>query len=474
MTTTPDATAGAQSAPPAPDTPLPGGGAGAPAAPAAPLGPDPNASLLTAQPAAGGGGGLPASAADAERLKQLGHDITERANRLQQSTVVGQALVDQRQDINKTAADATNAAVAKDEADRAQEAVERSAIKSRHEEYQTRAQSELDKMMASGVDPSRYFYSMSTPSKIMAGIAMASGTFGAHPLGARGAASSNDALKIIQQAQQDDIDTQKTDMQNRITLMGKKLDLNKEGFSQDMAMHEATVQSRAASHAATMALIDKQSALAAGSVDAQQGFQSLKESLATQYADAQKKDQDESYRIAKTAELARQKEGAGAGNTPKAYREYRAGLLEKGFTEESAGKLAAEKYGLPTQAGAQIVTPTKGAGSARGAPKVEEYRNTERAASDLAKLTEDNGGRVPLTGPNAGEAAAAIQSLEQAGYKPPGGWESLTNVSETDAKGREHTRATGYFRGVQAHAKASGKELYDMIHGASPDAGGEE
>ena len=456
-----------------PDKPLPeleGKGGAA----AKNLGADPNAALLTGPAGgAGAGRGVAPSAADATRQSQIAENLRNAAGNVQSATVVGQALVDQRQGILKQTADASQEAVAKAEGERAQEMTDRKAIKERHDQYNQKAMAELSDLQARGVDTNRYFYEMSTPAKILAGIGVASGAFGAGPLGPRGTRGMNDALKIIQEAQQQDIDSQKADMQNRLAIMGKKLDLNREGFSQDMAMHEAGVQSRAASNAATMALIDKQAALAGGSVEAQQNFQQLKEQLQAKYEAQQTQGEDESYRIAKAAEIAKAKAAGGGVNTAQKYREAVADNLAKGMPEEQAKSIAATKYGLPVQQGAALALPPKGAGSARGAPKVEQYASAERAASGLADLIRDNGGHIPLTGPNAGAAQAYTQVLEESGYKPPGGWASIADVTEQDAKGRTQSRSLAFVQAAQAQAKAARTDLYNMLHGAAPDAGGD-
>jgi hypothetical protein len=102
-----------------------------------------------------------------------------------------------------------------------------------------RIQKQIAEQEAQGIDPSKYYTDQSVGQKILGAFAVGIGALGAGPLGPRGERGQNVALNMMQQAANQEIDAQKANFQRSLALLGKRMDLNHEGFNQQEAMLKA-------------------------------------------------------------------------------------------------------------------------------------------------------------------------------------------------------------------------------------------
>jgi hypothetical protein len=403
-------------------------------------------------------------AAGQEFLTEQQKDEARRAAEHNETIGAATKLADASREAGQAALDDSKAAAARDAAARADEDRHRLDIRKDYQDRQDKAFGELAKLQAAGIDTNRYFMNQSTPQKIMAGIAVAMGGIGAGALGPRGTRGDNTALKIIQQAQQDDLDAQKTDMQNRLAIMGKKIDMNREGFSADLATHDAQVDSRKAAYAQTTSMIDK--ALAQTQKDSAQQ-QSLLKLKADYQADNEAKDESDQRTKYDLKHAAEKVVGGGGGSDAK--KRFQDSIEHITDDAIKAGKpipprdelyaAAAIRAGLPGPPGvtpANVSMPAKApAGAARLANPLLADKSNLKALDDLSNLVKEHGSS--FFGEAGGKQAQLEEQLKAAGIDVPVNFWTSTNKTQAAIDAR------------RALIKQKINDRVAIMHGASPE-----
>ena len=123
-----------------------------------------------------------------------------------------------------------------------------------------RIQKQIAEQEAQGIDPSKYYTDQSVGQKILGAFAVGIGALGAGPLGPRGERGQNVALNMMQQAANQEIDAQKANFQHSLALLGKRMDLNHEGFNQQEAMLKAEQDSVQSTYNVAIRQIESQAA----------------------------------------------------------------------------------------------------------------------------------------------------------------------------------------------------------------------
>ena len=388
---------------------------------------DPYASAML--PGRGGGATRAAGVSPADKQwvaqqAELAQGGSEEANRqLEQQ----QALSQQAQDASAAALTESKTAQAKFEAEQAENKKARALLTSKAQDKQTSLDAELAQMQAQGVDPNRYWMNQSTPQKIGAAVAVALGAFGSHALGPRGSESQNQALGIINQAIGQDIDAQKTNLQARLSIMGKRLDVNAEGFNRDQAMLNAERESTQSAYTVAANSIKEQASMFAGNQEAQKQLMQLHAAtIATRDAKVEKFN-DMEHEANKLGE--RQVAiGGAAADTPQA-KQFRETVLKLQEQATAAGKnptgaelraKAADVLGLPAPEGVSPADVSK-PGVAGGGGRVARVRAElagNNAALDIIKKHATAG----FLGPSAqGDVDAAVDQLNRNGINIPTG-----------------------------------------------------
>lgn len=375
------------------------------------------------QPRLGAGKPVGYSPADKELKAQLEAGRAQSETQARDFATTAQGNLDAFKSQAQALGDESQLALLAAKKEMADNAGHRKAIESESKERQGKIEAEIAAQMGQGVDPNRYWQNMSTPQKIGAGIAMALGAFGAHPLGPRGSSSTNYAQSIIDNAISADIDAQKTNMQKSLTLLGKKLDLEEHGFNRDIAMLAAERDSTMTAYTLTQNDISKRMAMAQGNADAQAKLTAqLQANQAS--ADAWRDAFNEKiYALRKGSERVVGGGGVDMTKVTKRAQELRDTAAKGGKDLDPAEGLRqafAETYGVDLAPGTpfgSIAAAPKGAGgalSARLVPRIADLNAAESAIKELSALSKKDLGALSLD--DRARAATAADVLRRQGF----------------------------------------------------------
>jgi hypothetical protein len=426
---------------------------------AAPVNPDPYGALVAANTLGTGAGG-PAhqaglSAADKQRLGEVAEVAGAQAQG--NAEAADRIREQQRQSAQATDTFAAESASAVDQAKRDAEAerTAREELRQRSRESQSRIESELTKMQAQGVDPNRYYENQSTPTKIAAAIAVGFGAFGAGALGPRGSRGENQALQIIQHAQDQELDAQKVTLQRQLAIMEKRGELSDKGFDKESALLTAEHESRQTMNALTRQTIQQKMALYKDNAQIQSAGNTMLQGLAEKDAQNMESYSERGYQLKKASE--KLVGGGGGGSMAKEVSALAEKLAEAHpeWTAAEARNKAAAIKGLPVAEGLEPKAVPKGGGLGRGLVPKAKYEAAAEAAANIERTVKAAPGGF-LSPSRQAEVDAWNREIEEAGGRPI----STGITSPGAAAGARATRA-GFLlhaRNIAAGAAGAGPE----------------
>ena len=179
-------------------------------------------------------------------------------------------------------------------------AARRADLMAQTKQSQAKIQSKLDELEAQGVDPNHYWREQSTGSKIAAGILVGFGGF-AQGMNAH-LGGHNAALDIINGAIERDVDAQKTNLQQHLGILGKRMEATSEGFQQQDALLKAEQDSIATGYSIASNEINKRAALYKDNADLQQHAATMTGALNQTMQERLGHLTEQRYQLAKSAE----------------------------------------------------------------------------------------------------------------------------------------------------------------------------
>jgi hypothetical protein len=256
---------------------------------------------------------------------------------------------------------------------------------------QGRIDTQLASLEAQGVDPNHYWNNMGTGSKVLAGIAVALGTFGSHPLGPHGSESTNTALGIINGAINNDLDAQRTNLTHQLNVAKMRGESARDQTEHEMAMAHAERDSIQTAYTVAMNTVAKKAAAAQGNTDVQAKLGGLNDALLNERDTHVERLNDKIYQINKNAE--RPVTVGGAGGKAEEWIRTRATKLADEFALDPASaqrRAAAEYFGKDVQPGAGamggLVKPPAAGKGGKPSPRI----TTRLADSDAAEAGLQN------------------------------------------------------------------------------------
>lgn len=181
------------------------------------------------------------------------------------------------------------------------EKAERAALSQRNIESREKIDAELIKAQNEKLNPNRYWQEMNTGSKILAGIGLALGG-----LGGAGTGGKNYAADVVNGAITRDLEAQKSDLANKVEVLGKRSSNVYKNMDTDMAVLNAQHDATYKGYQSTIDLVEKKAGMRKDDAQMQQQAATLIGSL-TEKRDASLANiEAQQYQVKKQAELRRQ------------------------------------------------------------------------------------------------------------------------------------------------------------------------
>lgn len=287
-------------------------------------------------------------------------------------------------------------------------------------------QAKLTDLESQGIDPMRYLHSMSTGSKIIAGIGLALSSMGSGPVGPKSADHGPDqALDIIRGAIAQDIDAQKSDLARHIELTRMAGANVSENYEHRAAMLKAERESTLSAYSVAMNEVQKRAEMYKDNADIQAGAAKLQGGLQRAMLEDTGKTNEQLYALKKGAErivggtggvdirgkvIARAQsirdKAAEAGHDIDPAEAQRQAMAEMGINMYTKG-----------EAPASYAKPQKGANgkpTQRTVDQINAHEGAIENIDELLKLRKKHGGGALLSPDDEARAdALAARSQEQ-------------------------------------------------------------